>query len=310
MNPVARDFQRPVMAASLIVALVMLGGKSFAYFLTGSSAIFSDAMESVVHLFATGFAAFSLWYAVQPADTEHPYGHGKIAYFSSGFEGGLILLAAVTIIYSAVLDLIRGPEVQQLGIGLAITGGLALINLVLGLSLIHVGRQHDSIVVESNGQHVLTDMWTSLGVLVGIGLVQWTGQVWLDPVTAIFVATNIIWTGINLIRRSVSGLMETADPVELAALHSVLDHAVSGGEAVGWHELRYRRVNRQVWVEYHLLFPDDLKVSEAHHRGHQVDSAVREIFPGSEVVVTAHFEPGSAHDSAHPHGHESLTSGD
>jgi len=301
-----RDLQRRMMIASLVVAVVMLVGKSAAYLITGSAAIFSDAMESVVHLFATSFAAFSLWYAFRPADKDHPYGHGKIAYFSSGFEGGLILLAAGTIVYSAVQDLIRGPELQQLGIGLIITGALALVNLVLGLALIRVGRQEGSIVVESNGQHVLTDMWTSLGVLVGIGLVQWTGILWVDPVTAIFVATNIIWTAVSLIRKSISGLMETADPEDLLALHEVLDAAVSAGDAVGWHELRYRRVNKQVWVEYHLLFPDLLTVSEAHERGHRVDRAVRTLFPGSEVVVTAHFEPGSEHDTAHPHGHEAL----
>jgi cation diffusion facilitator family transporter len=295
---------RLIMSLSLGVAVLMLGGKMTAYLITGSAAILSDALESVVHLFATGFAAFSLWYASRPADDSHPYGHGKIAYFSSGFEGGMILLAAVTIIYTAVVDLIKGPELEQLGLGFLITAGLALINLALGIALIRIGRSHHSIVVESNGQHVLTDMWTSLGVLVGIGLVQLTGWVWLDPVTAILLGLNIMWTAGTLIRRSVSGLMEEAVPADQLALSNTLQRAVEKGNIVGWHELRHRRVYAQIWVEYHLLFPDEISVTEAHDRAHVLDDAIRALFPHQEVVVTAHFEPATRHDAAHPFGHE------
>lgn len=290
------------MQASLAVSLLMLVGKMAAYFITGSEAIFSDALESVGHVLATGFVAFSLWYAVQPPDEGHPYGHGKIAYFSAGFEGGVILLAALTIIYSSVLALIEGPSLRRLTLGLAILAGLTLVNLVLGLALIRTGRRHNALVLVSNGKHVLTDMWTSLGVLVGVGLVHLTGLAWLDPLVALLVALNILWTAGQLLRTSVSGLMERAAPGDTQLLRDELERAVADGTVAAYHQLRHRRVNDQLWVEYHLLFPEHLKLTEAHHRSHLVEEAVRHRFPNDAVYVTAHLEP-EHHDDAHPEGH-------
>lgn len=286
------------MVASLLVSFLMLSGKMTAYFITGSAAIFSDAMESVVHLMATGFATFSLWYSIRPADRSHPYGHGKIAYFSSGFEGGLIMIAAVSIIYSAVLDLIEGPQLEQLNVGLWITAALSAVNLVLGVSLIRVGKSHNSIVLISNGQHVLTDMWTSIGVIVGLIAVWYTDILWLDPVVAILVALNILWTAGKLIRQSVSGLMESVNPLESLAIKNVLDTAVGEEIISGYHQLRHRRVNNRKWIEYHLLFPDELSVHEAHERSHLVEDAVHKLFERDQVIVTAHLEP-EEHDDAH-----------
>ena len=287
------------MLASLLIAILMLAGKTGAYFITGSTAIFSDAMESVIHLFATGFAAFSLWYAERPADREHPYGHRKIAYFSSGFEGGLIMIAALTIIYAAVGDLIRGPEVNRLGIGLLITLVLAGVNLVLGAVLVHVGRRHSSIVLAANGKHVLTDMWTSFGVILGLVGVWTTGLVWLDPAVAILVGVNILWTAGGLIRDSVSGLMESADPTDTQILKEVLDAAVVRGIISGYHQLRHRRVDNQLWVEVHLFFQESLTIFEAHARSHEVEDAIHERFSKEDVILTAHLEP-EEHDDAHP----------
>ena len=170
-----RDPRRIAMLVSLAVSFLMLAGKVTAYMLTGSAAIFSDAAESVVHILATSFVAYSLWYAIKPADERHPYGHGKMAYISTGFEGGLILLASVTILASAVAALVRGPELRDLETGLLLIGGAACINLALGLYLIWTGRRHHSLVLVSNGRHVLSDMWTSTGVIVGVGLVWLTG---------------------------------------------------------------------------------------------------------------------------------------
>lgn len=293
-----------VMGLSLVASVFMLAGKLGAWILTGSSAILSDAIESVIHGLATGFAAFSMWYALRPPDENHPYGHGKITYFSAGFEGGLIMVAALVILYTAVEALITGPELRQLDKGLLITGVLMLINLALGLSLVRVGRKHDNLVLVSNGYHVLTDMWTSLGVLIGVALVWWTGATWLDPVAAIVVALNILWTAGSLIRRSVRGLMEQVDPAVTDQIVAVLEAAVASGEIRGFHELRHRRIDRQYWVEYHLLFADDLTVTEAHDRAHRVDGAVRSVFGSTPVVVTAHLEPEHGHDKAHPLGHE------
>lgn len=296
--------QRLAMTASLAVAVLMLVGKTAAWRLTGSTAILSDALESVVHLAATAVAGFSLWYAAQPPDLAHPYGHGKIAYLSAGIEGALILVAAVLIVWTAGVDLVYGSDVQSLGWGLAITAALGLVNLVLGLSLIRVGRRTNALVLVANGQHVLTDMWTSLGVLVGVGLVWATGVEWLDPVVALLLGLNIVWTSGSLMRSSYAGLMERVDRGEAEALLSVLDAAVGEGLIDGHHRVRHRRVNDQVWLEQHLLLPDDLRLDEAHARASRVEARQQAVFPQSRVQITSHLEPTShehpdsvAHDS-------------
>lgn len=290
------------MASSLFVSVLMLGGKLAAFGVTGSAAIFSDAAESVIHLFATLFVGFSLWYAFQPPDTGHPYGHGKIAYFSSGFEGGLIFVAALTVLYSAGRALWLGPELRQLGLGLALVAGLGAVNLLLGVYLVRVGRQHNSLVLVSNGRHVLTDVWTSLGVVLGVALVWVTGLAWLDPLVAILVAFHLGWTGLRLLRQAFEGLMERADTASTAALLATLDDAVRRRVITGYHQVRHRRVNDQVWVEYHLHFDDALSLAEAHARSHDVEEAVAALFAQDEVVVTAHLEP-ETHEEAHPEGH-------
>jgi cation diffusion facilitator family transporter len=293
MHQKKMDARSLAMAASLIVSVLMLTGKSVAYFMTGSVAILSDALESVIHLLATGFAAFSLWYSIRPADRGHPYGHGKIAYFSSGFEGGLIMIAAIVILVTAISDLISGPVVERLSTGLFITGGLAVVNLILGLTLVKVGKSHDSVVLVANGRHVLTDMWTSVGVVAGLTLVWATDLVWLDPVLAILVALNILWMAVSLMKQAVSGLMEQAE-----AILSILDDAKRSETISGFHQLRHRRVNDQLFVEYHLLFPESLTVSEAHERSHEVEDRIQARFDKRGIIVTAHLEPDS-HDSAH-----------
>ncbi len=296
------DPRRRAMRLSLAVSFLMLAGKLAAYFLTGSAAIFSDAAESVVHLLATAFVGFSLWYAFQPPDAGHPYGHGKIAYFSSGLEGMLIIVAAVAIVFTAIRDLVLGPSLARLETGLLILAGLTLVNLGLGLYLVRTGRRYNNLVLVSNGQHVLTDMWTSVGVLLGVGLVRLTDILWLDPTVAILVAFNIMWTGFRLVRRSVSGLMERADDAYTSAMLEVLETARDEGVISHYHQLRHRRVHDQLWVEYHLLFPEDLTITEAHDRSHLVEDRITATFPQDDVFVTAHLEPDH-HEQAHPDGH-------
>lgn len=290
------------MSLSLGAAVLMLGGKLWAWQITGSAAIFSDAAESVIHFLAIGFAAFSLWYQQQPPDRTHPYGHGKIEYFSAGFEGSLILMAAGVIAYAAIEDLIRGPELEQLDLGLLITAGLSGVNLALGLYLVHVGRRENSLVLRSNGHHVLTDMWTSVGVVGGVGLVWLTDVVWLDPVVALAVAANILWTAMSLLREGIAGLMETARTEDTRRIVEVLNRALEEDRVAGYHQVRHRRVGDQLWVEYHLLFPEALSITEAHERSNNVEAAVDEQFPEHPVHVTAHLEPRE-HEQAHPEGH-------
>ena len=290
------------MAASVAGALLVLGGKGAAYALTGSAAILSDAGESVTHVLATGFAAFSLWYAAEPPDPGHPYGHGKIAYLAAGAQGAMILLAAGGILYAAGRSLIEGPALRELGTGLVVTAGVAVLNGALGYYLVRVGRRTGSLVLVANGEDVRTDMWTSAGVLVGVGLVWLTGAAWLDPLVATLVALNILRTAYGLLRRAVEGLMEKAHPEATERIVGALQEAEDDGRIDGFHQVRPRRVENTLWIDCHLLFPDAMPVAEAHRRTTRVEETLEDRFPGQNVNVTAHLEP-AAHERAHPKGH-------
>src|SRR5437867_10532925 len=187
---------------SLAVSVVLLGAKYQAYLLTRSTAILSDALESIVNVVAAGFALGGLLFAGRPADRNHPYGHGKIEFFSAAFEGGLIAFASILIVYEAVRNLVAGPEVRQIGAGLLIVFGCALVYLPLGLYLVRTGRRYVSLTLIADGQHVLADVWTSAGIIVGLGLVRLTGQAWLDPVVALLVALWLMATGFRLVRHA------------------------------------------------------------------------------------------------------------
>jgi len=284
----ASNLPSRVMQLSLAVAFLMLAGKLSAFFLTGSSAILSDAAESVIHLAATAVATFSLWY-----------------FFSAGFEGGLILIAAGYIIWTGVAALIQGPELHRLGTGLVITGALALINLALGLTLIRVGRNHGSVVLIANGKHVLTDMWTSLAVLIGVSVVWATDLVWLDPVVAIAAGLNIVASAVGLMRRAYGGLLDEADPAVTQRIAECLEKAKEQGRVEGYHQLRHREVDAVLWVELHMLLPSDMPVDEAHGRVTEVERSITDLFPGLTVHLTTHIEPTS-HTDHHPAGHPDL----
>lgn len=296
------NIKERAMNLSLMVAAGMLIGKLSAYFLTDSTAILSDAAESVVHIFATAVAAFSVRYAERPADLNHPYGHGRIVIFSVGLEGLLIVLAAVYIIFEASQALIFGPQLKQLDLGLLITAAVSVVNLFLGLHLIRVGRENSSPVVEANGHHILTDMWTSVAVVVGVGVVWLTGIVWLDPVIAMLAALNIIRTGSALMRNALSVAMDEASPEISKKMENCLDGLVEQELICGYHELRHRLVNDVRWVELHVLVPGDTPLDEAHERATKVELALVNLFDGEKLHVTSHIEP-CEHDEAHPDGH-------
>lgn len=293
------------MSGSLLIAFLMLAGKLAAFFITGSSAILSDAAESVVHIFATGIAAFSLWYSMQAPDKQHPYGHGKIVFFSSGFEGALIAVAAFSIYYLAVRALIYGAELTELHLGLIITALLATINGMLGLALVYIGKHYNSLVLTANGKHVLTDMWTSLGVVLGVSIVWLSGIAWLDPVVAIIIATNILYTAFTLIRNAFQGLLDQAAPENTARLLDCLRDCVENGHIKGFHQLRHRQTEGIIWIEVHLLVPADMTTGEAHTHITEVEDVVRALFPDKEVQITTHIEPDQ-HHRAHPEGHHGL----
>ena len=288
------------MKLSLGVGILMLVMKVYAFVVTGSAAIFSDAAESVVHNFAVGFALFSLWFASKPADRSHPYGHDKISYFSAGLEGTLIVFAAVVIIYAAVMKWIHGLQLENLGVGIFFTVAATLINAALGLFLVLRGKKYHSIILEANGHHVLTDSWTSLGVIVGLVLAKYTGWLPFDPICAILVACNILWAGFSLMRRSVGGLMDEADPKMDEKLRAILDRETQK-HGIAYHELRHRNAGRTTWVELHLLFPDETHIKTAHRVATEIERVVEREMKES-VEVTTHLEPKVDHARVHARG--------
>ncbi len=290
---------RFAMKVSFVVGFGMLAMKMFAYFVTGSVAILSDAAESVVHVVAVSFAYYSLYLSLKPADSSHPYGHDKIAFFSAGFEGAMIILAAVYIIYLSVDKWLHGLQIQNLGKGTLLTLAAALINAGLGGYLVWVGKKHNSLVLEANGKHVLTDSYTSFGVVAGLGLALLTGWLPLDPIVASLVAANILWTGGQLLRRSVGGLMDEGDPQIDSRITSVLTEATEKA-GIKFHCLRHRDTGSNVWVEFHLLFPQDTTLAEAHRLATQVEDSVRQEL-GLRAEVITHLETLEDHEQVHSH---------
>lgn len=285
------------MRLSLAIGALMLAGKWYAYAITNSAAVLSDAAESVVHVAAVGFAAFSLWLSQRPADRSHLYGHDRVSFFSAGMEGALIVLAALYIIYEAVARWIAGLSLQNLETGLIFVAGAALVNLGLGLYLIRHGKRHRSLILFANGKHVLTDSWTSLGVIAGLLLVMWTGWLPFDPILAIGVAVNILWSGWKLVRRSVAGLMDESDPETHHRLVALLDEETAR-RGLLYHELRHRNSGAGLWVELHMLFPRGTTIEVAHRHATAIETAIESELPGP-VTVTTHLEPRERHDEDH-----------
>ncbi|MES2475050.1 MAG: cation diffusion facilitator family transporter [Verrucomicrobiota bacterium] len=280
------------MNLSLGAAVVLLLLKVTAAVATGSSAIYSDAAESVVHLLAVAFAAWALRLAHKPADETHHFGHDKVAFLSSGFEGAMIAAAAVLILYEAVRQFIFGVELQNLGYGVAVTAVAALMNLALGLALVRVGKRSNSPLIRANGLHVLTDVWSSVAVLVALGLIFWTGWKLWDPIAAVLAALNILRTGYRLVRESLGGLLDETDPKVERKVSELLDAEVAK-RGLSYHNFRHRHSGVTHWVEFHLVFDDHLTVGEAHEAATAIEASVASLLhPDGRVI--SHLEPKSA----------------
>ncbi len=288
---------RFAMHLSLWTGVLMLIIKVGAYILTGSAAILSDASESVVHIVAVGFAAYSMWLTFKPADQTHLYGHQKISFFSAGFEGAMIVIAAFYIIYEAISKWIGGLALQNLGIGTALTAFAALLNGGLGWYLLWVGKKKKSLILEANGKHVLTDSWTSLGVLVGLSLTLLTGWLAWDPIFAILVAVNILVSGFGLIRKSISGLMDKAEPEVQQKIEKILQEEAER-YGIRFHELKHRNLGNSYWVEVHLLFPGDTPIREAHRIATHIEGRIEAALQPSAYVST-HLEAIEDHHDIH-----------
>ena len=289
------------MRLSLLVGCLMLFGKLGAWYLTGSSAILSDAAESIVHVAAVSFAYFSLHVSLKPADERYLYGYERISYFSAGFEGGMIILAALAIIVVAIREWVTGIHISNLGSGTAVVAAAAVINAALGGYLVHLGRKHRSIILEANGKHVLTDFFTSAGAIAGLVLVQVTGWLPFDPISAIILALNILWSGGNLVRRSFVGLMDYADPNTGREIRSKLD-AVCQELGVQYHGVRFRNTGRTLRLELHLLFPAGETVTTAHRAATQIEEKLAAVLEGPVQVVT-HLESLEDHGNVHTSEH-------
>lgn len=272
---------------SIAAAVVTIALKAAAYLLTGSVGLLSDAMESLVNLAGAVMALAMLSVAARPADDEHAYGHSKAEYFSSGVEGTLILLAAISIGVAAVRRLLAPRPLEQIGLGLEVSVVASLVNLGTAMVLLRAGRRNHSITLETNARHLFTDVWTSTGVLIGVGAVALTGWERLDPVIALVVAGNIIRAGVGIVRTSALGLMDTALPVgEQDTLRAVLEKYTRDG--VQYHALRTREAGARRFVSVHVLVPGNWTVHRGHSLLEHIEADFRQALPN--VTVFTHLE--------------------
>ncbi|MBT3189955.1 MAG: cation transporter [Anaerolineae bacterium] len=274
---------------SIAAAVTTIALKAGAYFLTGSVGLLSDAIESVVNLLAAIMALSMLTIAARPPDESHTYGHGKAEYFSSNLEGVLVLVAAAGIAVTAVERIFNPREIEQVGIGVVISIIASLINFVVARILLKAGKKHASITLEADGHHLMTDVWTSVGIVLGLGLVALTGWQILDPIIALAVSVNIVYTGIKLIRRSVDGLMDASLlPEEMQAVEDVLDKYRNEYE-IDFHALRTRQAGARHFISVHVLVPGAWTVHDAHHIAEDIEGDIRAVVQNS--VAFTHLEP-------------------
>lgn len=290
---------------SMAAALLTMGLKALAYLLTGSVGLLSDGLESLVNLAGALMAVWMLTVAARPADDDHPYGHDKAEYFSSGVEGTLIMIAALSIGAAAVERLLHPRALEKIGLGLGISVAASLVNLAVALVLMRAGKRNHSITLEANARHLFTDVWTSAGVVAGVGAVALTGRQWLDPAVAIAVAANIVWTGVGIVRRSVLGLMDTALSAEdQAALKLAMEPYLA--EGIQYHALRTRQSGARRFMTVHVLVPGAWTVHQGHHLLERLEADIRRALPN--ISVLTHLEsledPASWDDLALDRGAE------
>ncbi len=274
---------------SIGAAVTTIALKAAAYVLTGSVGLLSDAIESLVNLAGALMALTMLTIAVRPADHDHVYGHSKAEYFASVTEGVLIFGAAIGILVTAFQRLVTPRPLEQLGIGLGVSIAASLINFIVARILLDAGRKHRSITLEADAHHLLTDVWTSVGVIGGVALAGLTGWNPLDPMIAMAVSLNILWTGFQLIRRSVMGLMDAALPEnEQRLIREVMNKYQEKG--VGFHALRTRQAAARRFISVHVLVPGETTVHDAHHIVEDFENDIRAAMGGAVTVFT-HLEP-------------------
>ncbi|MFC1896704.1 cation diffusion facilitator family transporter [Thermodesulfobacteriota bacterium] len=278
-----------IISLSLFIGAALMGVKFYAYALTGSSAILSDALESIINVVASAFALGSVLLAAKPPDETHPYGHGKIEYFSAGFEGALITLAAVGIFHQGWSHISRPTSLPHLEEGILLLVGAGLVNLILGASLIRIGQRTESLTLVADGKHVLTDVYTSAGVLLGLYLVELTGLLWLDGAVACGVGVQILFSGMSLVRKSFAGLMDESDPELLQEIARILNtHRKETW--IDIHQLRAWRAGRNINIDFHLILPRQQSLGQVHDEVKNLERILGHRF-GEGTNVLIHTDP-------------------
>jgi cation diffusion facilitator family transporter len=292
---------RSAMRLSLIFGAIMLVGKVTAYFVTSSAAILSDAAESVVHVIAVGFAAFALWLCTRPANHRFPYGYERITFFSAGFEGAMIIVAAFAILFAAVHKWLAGLQLQRLGVGTLFVLAAGIVNAILGWYLIRIGKRNHSLILEADGKHVLTDSWTSFGVVAGLCLVLITGWKPFDPICAIVIGVNILWSGGTLLWKAARGLLDYSDPDIGHDLGQKLN-GLCNELGLQYHGVRFRTTGYRLLIELHLLFPYSSPVGEAHKLATKLEERLPAVL-GIPTEVVTHLEALEDHEDVHREEH-------
>jgi cation diffusion facilitator family transporter len=282
-------------SASLAVSIALLITKSVAYFLTRSDAVFSDALENIVNVFTAGFAMYSLQLAHRPADKEHPYGHGKVEFFSAGLDGSMIVLAGIVIVAKVAFSFLTNERrsIQHLDVGLALMGAALFVNAAMGLCLWYRGRRGKSLTLEAEGIHLAVDAVDSVAVLAAIAIVRLTGWKWVDPVAALAIAAYMGFLGLRLLKRSAAGLMDEQDAADTNLLRNILDsHCGPSGKEpriCSYHKLRHRHSGRYHWVDFHIMVPPWWSIDQGHRVASVIEYEIELAL--HEGNATAHVEP-------------------
>ncbi len=291
------DEVKRALLISLFVSLFSLSLKIAAFVVTDSTAALSDAAESVVHIFAVMFVVYGYYLSIKPADDDHHYGHERVEFLSVGAEGAIIIVAGFSILYHAFESMITGIEIVNMGAGIILLVAAALINLVLGSYVLNIGRKHDNMIAVSNGKHTLTDVWTSGGVVTALVVIHFTDWLFIDVIVSLMIAGYIMYEAYKLLSFSVKGLMDTRNPSADSALTGVLNEQLPE-KAKGWHHLRHRTSGNTTWIEFHLVFDDEINLKDAHDEATILERKLIDSLM-TDAIITIHLEPDEAHDESH-----------
>lgn len=273
---------------SILVSLAVLAIKYAAYAVTGSGALLSDAIETILNVIAASGTLWAVAFSLRPADDNHPYGHGKAEYVWAVIEGTLVVLTALVILGISAYDAFHLEPLTAPFLGVALNATAGVVNFFWARFLMHVGRKNASQALIVSGEHVLTDVWASVALVLGVGLIPFTGWTWLDPFLSALVALNVLWTGFGMVRRSVSGLLDEApSPTETSAVWTVI--AANGAGALEAHDLRMRKVGTLTYVDFHLVVPDEMHVFDAHVICDRIETAIRQQIGRASISI--HLEP-------------------